>query len=204
MLSPIQTKELHIWDHPIIKLYTDDCGRFPIRSRSVNEYIMIAYHCDSSTILRAPFVNRKYKHRIRSYNSIMQSLTEKGHHMDVQILENEVSTEFKKTVVDDWDATYQLVPPNVHQRNISERAIRAFKENFISVLAGVDPTFPKCMWDNLLLQTGLTIYLLLQATLNPRMSAWEYFNGVFDFTATPLGPIGCKLGIHTTKNKRKP
>ena len=86
LLPPIQTKELHIWDHPISKLYTDDCGRFPIRSRSGNEYIMIAYHCDSNTILQAPFFNRKYKHRIWSYNSIMQRLTEKVHHVDVQIL----------------------------------------------------------------------------------------------------------------------
>ena len=65
---------------------------------------MIAYHCDSNTILQAPFVNRKDKHRIRAYNSIMQRLTKKGHQVDFQILENEFSTEFKKTVLDDWDA----------------------------------------------------------------------------------------------------
>ena len=46
LLPPIQTKELHIWDHPISKLYTDYCERFPIRSRSGNEYTMIAYHFD--------------------------------------------------------------------------------------------------------------------------------------------------------------
>ena len=106
-------------------------------------------------------------------------------------------------IVDDWNETYQLVPPNVHRRNIAERAIRTFKAHFISVLAGVDPTFPKFMWYNLLVQTELTINLLRQSTLNPSMSAWEYFNGAFDFTSTPLGPIGCKLIIHTTKNKLK-
>ena len=62
--TPHKTKELHIWDQPISKLYTDDCGRSPIRSRSGNEYIMIAYHCDSNKIVQAPFVNRKEKHRI--------------------------------------------------------------------------------------------------------------------------------------------
>ena len=56
------------------------------------------------------------------------------------------------------------------------------------------------MWYNLLVQTELTINLLRQATLNPRVSAWEYFNSAFDYTATPLGPIGCKLVIHTTSN----
>ena len=35
------------------------------------------------------------------------------------------------------------------------------------------------------------------------MSAWEYYNGAFDYTATPLGPIGCKIMVHTASNKRK-
>ena len=59
------------------------------------------------------------------------------------------------------------------------------------------------MWDNLFVHTKLTINLLRQATLNPRILAWEYFNGAFDYTATPLGTIGCKIIIHTTSNTRK-
>ena len=59
------------------------------------------------------------------------------------------------------------------------------------------------MWDNLLVQTELTINPMRQATLNPRMSEWEYYNGSFDYTATLLVPIGCKIVIHTTSNKRK-
>ena len=94
---PHKTQELHIRDQPISKLYTDGCGRSPIRFRSGNEYIMIAYHCDSNTILQSPFVNRKKKHSIRAYNSIMQSLADTDHHVDVQILDNEVIADSKKT-----------------------------------------------------------------------------------------------------------
>ena len=83
----------------------------------------------------------------------MRHLASRGHKVDVQILDNKVSTYFKRTNVEDWGATYQLVPPNIHRRNIAERAIRTFKAHFLSVLAGVDPTFPKFMWDNLLVQT---------------------------------------------------
>ena len=57
--------------------------------------------------------------------------------------------------------------------------------------------------NNLLVQKDLTLNLCRQATLKPSMSLWEYFNGAFDYTATPLGPIGCKIIIHTTSNKRK-
>ena len=105
--------------------------------------------------------------------------------------------------MDNWGATYQLVPPNIHQKNISERAICTFNAHFLSVLAGVYPAFPKFMWDDLLAQTELNLDLLRQATLNPRMSAWEYFNGAFDYAATPLGPIGCKIIIHNTSYNRK-
>ena len=94
-------------------------------------------------------------------------------------------------------------PTHVHIGNIAERAIRTFKGHFLSILAGVDPDIPKYMWDNLLAQTELTIKLLRQATLNPRMSAWEYYNGAFDYSATPLGLLGCKIMIHNTSNTRK-
>ena len=58
------------------------------------------------------------------------------------------------------------------------------------------------MWDNLLGQTELTFNLLRQDTLNPRISASEYFNSAFDYAATPLGPIGFKIMIHTASNNR--
>ena len=80
---------------------------------------MIAYHCDSNKILQAPFINRKDKHRIKAYNFIMWRLADRGHQVDVQILDNKVSTDFKINIVEDWCEAYQLVPPNIHQRNIS-------------------------------------------------------------------------------------
>ena len=169
--TPIKTKVLHIWDQPISKIYTDFFGCSLIRSRSGNEDIMIAYHYDSNTILQAPFANRKIKHRIRSYNSIMMRLAEQGHQVDVKILDNEVSADFNRT----RESTYQLVPPNVHQRNISVRAICTFKAHFLSVWYGVDPDFTNLIWEKRLVQTDLTLKLLCQATPNPSILAWEYF-----------------------------
>ena len=66
----------------------------------------------------------------------MQKFADRGHHVDIQILVNEVSAEFKKTIKNDWGATYQLVPPNVHRRNIAEIVIRTFKAHFIAILQG--------------------------------------------------------------------
>ena len=56
---------------PISKLYTDDTGKFPIRARSGNQYVMIAYHEEGNLILQQPFKSNKDVHRIAAYNTIM-------------------------------------------------------------------------------------------------------------------------------------
>ena len=43
-------------------LYTSDTGRFPIRARSGNQYVMVAYH-SSNVILVDPFSSRKDNNR---------------------------------------------------------------------------------------------------------------------------------------------
>ncbi len=60
------------------------------------------------------------------------------------------------------------------------------KNHFLSILAGVDATFLPYLWDLLLPQAKLTLNLLQQATINPKISAREYFNGLFDFNKSPL------------------
>ena len=95
------------------------------------------------------------------------------------------------------------MPPNVHRRNDAKRAILKFKAHFLSILAGVDPGFLNYMWDTLLQQTDLTLNLFCQATINPKMSVWDYFNGPFNYAATPLEPLGSRVIIHNTVNTRK-
>jgi hypothetical protein len=56
--------------------------------------------------------------------------------------------------------------------------IQHFKNHFLSILTGVDAAFPPYLWGLLLPQAKLTINLLRQATINPKISAWEYFNGL--------------------------
>jgi hypothetical protein len=165
------SKEMHIWTKPISKLFTDDMGRFPVRSRSGNQYIMLAYHCDSNAILVEPFQSRHDRHRIPAYSHIMTRLQARGHTVDHQVLDNEISTEYIRTITEDWKATYQLVPPDVHCRNLAERAIKTFKAHFLSILSGLSKAFPNYLWDKLLPQTELTLNLLRQSTIAPAMSA---------------------------------
>ena len=57
--------------YPISKLYTDNMGRFPVRSRSGNYFIMLAYHVDSNVILADPFQSCHDLHRLAVANRIM-------------------------------------------------------------------------------------------------------------------------------------
>jgi hypothetical protein len=164
---------------------------------------MIAYHADGNLILQQAFKNRSDTHRIAAYNIIMTRLAVQGLSVKLQILDNEASAAYKHAITVTWQAEFQLVPPDMHCRNQAEHAIRTFKAHFLSVLAGVDPTFPPYLWDLLLPQAELTLNLLRQSTLNPRISAWEFFQGPFDFNKTPLGPVGCRVLIHAKPATRR-
>jgi hypothetical protein len=190
------SNEVFIRVFPISKLYMDDTGFFPIKARSGNQYVMIAYHTDGNLILQQAFKTRSNKYRIAAYNAIMPCLVARGLAVDLQILDNEASAAYKRAITVTWQASFQLVPLNMHRCNQAEHAIRTFNDHFLAILAGVDSTFPPYFWDLLLPQAELTLNLLQQLALNRWMSAWEFFQGPFDFNKTPLGPVGCCVLIH--------
>jgi hypothetical protein len=56
--STLPANEVFICVYPISKLYTDNMGRFPIKARSGNQYVMIAYHANGNLILQQAFKSR--------------------------------------------------------------------------------------------------------------------------------------------------
>ena len=163
---------------------------------------MIAYNCDLNVILACPFSSRKYIHRFLAYNTIMERLKICCHHVDLQVLDNEASTAYRRQITDKWKADFQLVPSNIHRRNTAERAIRTFKAHFLAILAGVAPDYPRNLWDLLIPQTEITLNMLIQARLNHAKSAWEAFDGPLNYDATPLGPLGCEVISHKKMDTR--
>ena len=101
-------------------MYTDDTVRFTIYARSGNQYIIIAYHCDADLILAVPFNSRYDMYRLLAYDKIMQRLSNHKLTVDLQILDNEASTEYKRVIKKKWNTNYQLFPPNTHRSNSSE------------------------------------------------------------------------------------
>ena len=179
---------------PINHIFTDDTGRFTPKARSGNQYIMVGLHSESNAILVRAFPSKHDTHRIAAYKDMYARLVTQHATPDVHILDNEASKAFLQAITNNR-CKYQLVPPHVHRRNRAERAIRTFKDHFLSILAGVAPTFPKDRWDLLLPQAELTLNLLRPSN-NPTLSAWESLFGPYNFDATPMGPAGCRVLIH--------
>ena len=73
--------------------------------------------------------------------------------VNIQILYNEASAEYKRAIKKKRNANYQVVPPNTHRSNAAERAICTFKSHFLFILAGVAPDSQRNLWDLLLPQT---------------------------------------------------
>jgi len=157
---------------------------------------------DANYIDAEPMRDHKPNSMIKAYQMLWTRVMRKRKEKPtMHILDNEASEEFKSEIRK--HCNLQLVPPDTHRRNLAERAIQTFKSHFISILAGVDPAFAMRLWDRLLPQAVVSLNMLRQATKTPTMSAYQYVNGPFDYNATPLGPLGCKVQFHESANRRK-
>ena len=97
---------------------------------------------------------------------------------------------------------HELVPPDNHRSNLAERAIQTFKHHFISILSGVDDKFPLSLWCALLKQTELTMNLLRQSNVIPKISAFAHVHGQHDYMKKPFAPIGCAVQVHVKPRNR--
>ena len=112
-----------------------------------------------------------------------------------QILDDEALDKYKQTIISNG-MTYQLVPPDMHRRNMAKKAIQTFKDPFVVILSGVDSSFPLHLWDRLLPQAEMTLNLLTS-----KVSAWAYLFRPHDYYAIPLEPLGCAVQLHEKPGK---
>jgi hypothetical protein len=96
---------------------------------------------------------------LKYYGDIHQELTARGFKPNIQTLERESSAALKRYFTEN-DVEFQLVPPHCQRRNVTERAIRTFKEHFIACLASVDPDLPVHLLDRLLPQAEMMLNLI--------------------------------------------
>ncbi len=116
----------------------------------------------------------------------LSALRLKHHHLD-----NKCLAKFKEWIMKKG-MTHKLVPPGCHRRNIAKWAIQMFKNNFVSILSGVDNRFPLSLWCHLVQPAELTINLLHQSNIAPKVSAYAHVHGQQKLHETPIHAPGMR------------
>ena len=164
--------------------FMDSTGRFPVKSRSGNEYNLIMYNYDANYIPVDEPMKRGAGRLLVAYRRGNVFFKAKGFQPKFERLDNGTSKELQEFMTSE-DKSFQYVPPNCKRRNAAERAIRTFKTHFVSTLCTVDKDFPLQLWDTILPQTEMTLNLLRGSRLDPRISAWEQLHGKSTMMPTP-------------------
>ena len=79
--------------------YTDLTGRFPCKSSSGNEYLLVAYHYDGNCIIAKPLRNRKKDTITEAWTSIHNSFSCAGVSPNTYVMDNEILQEFIDVLV---------------------------------------------------------------------------------------------------------
>jgi hypothetical protein len=130
---------------------TDQTGVFPVTSSRGNKYVMVMCEVDSNHIDAEPMKSRTAESLVQTYLTLWnQLISTKVITPKLHILDNKAPEALRQAIKD--HCKMQLAPPDTHRSNLAERAIQTFKNHFVSILSGVDKSFPIKLWDRLLPQ----------------------------------------------------
>jgi hypothetical protein len=183
-------------------IHTNQTGGSPYTPQQGNRYIMTAIHLNGNYIFIKAMKNRTQEEMIEAYQRIINRMRAAGLGLKKHILHNEASKAFKELIRENG-LEYELVPPGNHRRNQAECAILTFKAHFIAILAGVDSKFPLSLWCHLLKPTELTLNLLRQFKVSPKISAFAHVHGPHNYMKKPFVPLGCAIQAHVKPNDRR-
>jgi hypothetical protein len=160
-------------------IHTDQTGAFPVTSQRGYRYITVGIHIDANYIFCETMKNRTEGEMINAYHKMVDQMQLAGLGPKHHWLDNECSENFKKCIRKN-NMTHELVPPDCHRRNMAERAIQTFKNHFVAILSGVDDRFPLSLWCYLVRPAGLTVNLLRQNNVAPKILAYAHVHGQHD------------------------
>ncbi len=182
-------------------VHTDQTGPFPIRSQQGYWYIMVGIHLDANYIFCELMKNQTEGKTITAYQKMADRMKLSALGLKHHRLDNKCSSAFKACIAKNG-MTHKLVPLDCHHRNIAGRAIQTFKNHFISILSEVDNSFPLSLWCHLVQPAELTINLLRQSNIAPKVSAYANVHGQHDYMKRPFAPLGCTVMAHVKPKNR--
>lgn len=145
MKRPIECKQdvyVKVYDSTKRPMYTDQTGRFPVTSSKGQMDVMVAVEMDGYYIDAEPLKSRSTKDLIKAYQAVWKHWEATGATSpNWHVLNNEAPTDYKEAIRKNGRMV-ELTPPDMHSRNIAERAIQTWKDHLISGLIGVDGKSP--------------------------------------------------------------
>ncbi len=176
-------------------MYTDITGAFPVCSFKSRQYIFVVYVYDLNAIIVRAMPSRTDAAMVMAFNEVISTLKTGGYTPTLNVMDNKCLAAVEAYIKSERIGI-QLVPPHNHCVNAVECAIATFKEHFIAALATVDAHCPLQLRDEFLPLVELTLNMLRFSRRDPKKSANQEVYGTFDFSKTPLTPIGTKALIY--------
>ena len=176
-------------------------GAMPQRGRSGALYQIVFYHEDSNVIHIETTKSRSGPDLLAALQRAVKFFSDRGAPPLLIRMDNECA-EVTKTWLVTTPIMLELTPVAQHRTNKAERAISTWKDHFIATLATTDPTCPLSLWEDFVEQAELTLNCMRMSPVHPSLSAWEALCGPFDILATPIAPLGMKVLVHDTPDKR--
>jgi hypothetical protein len=136
---------------------------------------------------------------IWAYEKIINRMRLAGLRLKKHTLDNKALAAFKQCI-QEQQMQYKLVPLGDHQRNQAECPIQTSKVHFILILAGVDNNFPLSLWCHIFKPTKLTLNLLCQSKVAPKISPYAHIHGLHDYTKKPFASLAAQY--NPTSNQR--
>ena len=169
------------------RIHTDGTGRFPIKSMSGNQYMIIFYEEDGNYIHIEVIGDRTASAAIQAYSNALTLFNKKHGKRKIARLDNETSGKLETYLIAEHQLELEFVPPGTHRALKAERAIETWKEHFISILAGTDPEFPMQVWDELVIQGEATLNMTSFKRQPQHISMGTYARSL-QFRKTPTCP----------------
>ena len=200
-LPPERRVWFQIHDVRAGRAHSDATGALPQRGRSGALFQIVFYHEDSNVIHVETTKSRSGPELLGALQRAMKFFTDRGAPPLLIRMDNECS-ELTRTWLATTPTKLELTPVAQHRTNKAERAISTWKDHFIATLATTDPNCPLSLWEDFVEQAELTLNCMRVSPVHPLLSAWEALCGQFDVLATPIAPLGMKVLVHDTPDKR--
>ena len=180
------------------RLAADATGNLPVKSYLGHTGIWVAYHPASGYIKAIAFKSKAEVSRMLEY--MHTEMIRLGHNLDTVFIDNEIDNDARAYFAGHSIRVNNVAPYN-HRANPAERAIGTFKDHFISILSGRDPSCPLMYWNEAVQHAEHTINMLRPGP--DGKSAYEaYHGGKYNLDAHPLVPWGTRCESYVPKSLR--